>query len=261
MGKMRSGWDFLPEHGFKGSVAKGMTHVSGYSRKTAKFAKGGKVKGPTDAKTGESFPAARVPTPTVGAKGPDLNVKFPGNHLAFKKGGKVSGYREMPEKQNKELFAKGGKVHNDHDEDDERYAKGGPVHSHFMEGHKLHAHPNGIGVHHPMRGHTSGAHSKGGRSHIAPPHEKAGHKRFAGGGIARPTGMPRAPVIGMKRVRHAPGMIGAGGMGRPQPGIPGLSQPGTSSFGQQPMKPRGMGSGLGSVAGRGLTPMKKGGAC
>lgn len=209
MGKMRSGWDFLPENGFHGSSEKGMQQVSAYSRSKPKFAKGGNVKAPTTAKTGKSFPAAQVPTPTVGAKGPDLNVKFPGNHLSFAKGGKIGSYK--------------------HEDAEPNESQSGYTHKEPEQGEHLEA-------------------RRGGRIHKA------------GGGIARPTGMPRAPVIGMKRVRHAPSMPG-GGMGRPQPGIPGAGAQGTPAFGQQPMKPRGMASGLGSMGGMKMGGMKKGGKC
>jgi len=252
MGKMRSGWDFLPEHGFHGSANKGMTHVGGYTRSKPKFAKGGGVKGPTDAKTGKSIPAAKIPTPTVGEKGPDLKVGFPGNHLAFAKGGHFKredaephenqeGYTHREPEQGEHLEARrGGKI---------RKAKGGPVHNHFKSSHRIESKP--IGLNHPNAGHPY--------KHHAPPHKNEGHKSyFAGGGIARPTGMPRAPVIGMKKVRHSPAMVGGKGMGRPQPGVPGLPAGGTPSMGQQPMKPRGMGGGMGSMVG---TPMKKGGKC
>jgi hypothetical protein len=253
MGKMRSGWDFLPEHGFHGSVSKGTTHVSGYSRHKPKFSKGGEVKPP-----GRSFPAAKIPTPTVGAKGPDLNIKAAGNHLAYAKGGFISedsephesqtGYSHSDHEAHEHMEARrGGKIHK---------AKGGPVHNHFKPGHRIESHPHGMGIHHPQHGHKSGAHGKD--HHLAPPHGKHGHKHFAVGGIARPTGMPRAPVLGMKRIRHAPGMTGGKSMGRPQPGIPGLPQAGTAAMGQQPMKPRGMGGQMGSMVG---TPMKKGGKC
>jgi hypothetical protein len=255
MGKMKSGWDFLPEHGFHGSAAKGMTHVSGYSRSKPKFAKGGAVKGPTDAKTGKGFAAAKIPTPQVGKKGPDLNIKAAGNHLAFAKGGAVSEDSEPNESQagfshgdpetHQHLEARrGGRIHK---------AKGGPVHNHFRQGHKIESHPDGFGVHHPKAGHPY--------KHHAPPHKKEGHKAyFAGGGIARPTGMPRAPVLGMKRIRHAPGMPGSGkSMGRPAPGIPGMPQQGTAAMGQQPMKPRGMGGSMGTMVGRPM--LSKGGRC
>lgn len=248
MGKMRSGWDFLPEHGFHGSSNKGMTQVSGYSRAKPKFAKGGKVGGPTDSKTGKSFPAAKIPTPQVGKKGPDLNIKAPGNHLAFAKGGKVGGFKSEDSEPHE---SQAGYTHNEPEQGEHleaarggaiRRAKGGPVHNHFRSGHKIESHP--IGLHHPHNGHPD--------KHHAPPHKAEGHKLYkAGGGIARPTGMPRAPVLGMKRVRHSPSMPG-GGMGRPQPGIPGMGSQGTPAFGQQPMKPRGMAGGIGSMGGPGL---------
>lgn len=66
MGKgMKSGWNFGAEHGFSGSAGK--TMVKGYAR-------GGPVKNETG---------------KAGKLGPDLDVKFPGNHLAYKKGGPV----------------------------------------------------------------------------------------------------------------------------------------------------------------------------
>jgi len=204
MGKMRSGWDFLPEHGFHGSSNQGVTHVGSYSRAKPKFAKGGKVGGPTDSKTGKSFPAAKIPTPQVGKGGPDLNVRAAGNHLTYARGGKVGFKHEDSEPDESQK----GYTHNEPEQGEHLEArKGGPI-------------------------------------------------RKAGGGIARPTGMPRAPVLGMKRVRHSPSMPG-GGMGRPQPGIPGMGAQGTPAFGQQPMKPRGMAGGIGTMGGG----LKKGGRC
>lgn len=130
---IKQGWSFGKEHGFTGSA--GQTMVKGYAR-------GGGVKG---AEAGK------------GKLGPDLNVKFPGNHLAYKKGGFVNA-------KETDMDAK----------------RGGPIHK-------------------------------------------------AKGGMARPPGMPRAPVLGMKRTRHPPGM--PGGMGNSMPQVPGLPAAGAAPMG------------------------------
>jgi hypothetical protein len=250
-GKMKMGWSFDKEHGFSKSCGGGV-QVKGYMRGgPVRKAEGGTVK-----PTGKSFPAAPKQSPTVGAKGPDLDVKFPGNHLAFAKGGHFEsensephesqeGYSHKEPEQGEPLEArKGGKIM--------RKAEGGPVHNHFLSSHKLASMP--VGLHQPALGHKVHPH------HKVKTHEKVGYQKFAAGGMARPTGMPRAPVIGMKRQRHAPSMPGGGGqgMGRPQPGIPGMPQGGTASFGQQPMKPRGIPSAMGTMGGM-AGGMKKGG--
>lgn len=124
---IKQGWDFEASSGFTGSA--GQTIVRGYARGgVVKKAKGGPVQGER------------------GKLGPDLNVKFPGNHLAYKAGGKVQG------------DARGGSV------------------------------------------------------------------KLAKGGMPRPPGMPRAPVVGMKRTRHAPGM-------KSMPGVPGLPAGGAGPMG------------------------------
>lgn len=270
---MKMGWSFHPEHGFSKSCG-GDVHVKGYMRGgPVRKAEGGTVK-----PHGKAFPPAKVPTPTVGTKGPDLDVKFPGNHLAFAKGGHLSKkFREEEGHPHKMHKAEGGHFESEdsephesqagysHKEGEEgehlearrggkimKKAEGGPVHNHFLSGHKLASMP--IGIKHPKHGH------KAVKQYSPATHESLGYQKFAAGGMARPTGMPRAPVIGMKRQRHAPSMPGGGGqgMGRPQPGIPGMPQGGTSSFGQQPMKPRGIPSAMGTMGGM-AGGMKKGG--
>ena len=185
---IKSGWAFEASNGFSGSAGK--THVQGYARggkigpikkgalhkemgipqgqkigkarleeakhssspterKRAnfalnmhkKYAEGGQVK-TTPVKTGYQQSEG------AGKGGPDLNVKFAGNHLAYKKGGAVD----------------------------------------------------------PMC--------------------------KAKGGMTRPMGMPKAPVVGMKRMRHPPGMMG-GGAGGPKPMMP--SVPGLPAAGSYPM--------------------------
>lgn len=136
---VKSGWDFEEKHGFSGSAGK--TMVKGYAR-------GGAVTS-TPVKTGYQQSEG------AGKKGPDLDVKFPGNHLAYKKGGMVM---------------KGD-------------AKGGPI-------------------------------------------------KRAAGGLSRPMGMPKAPVIGMKRTRHPAGMAGAGAGPKPMmPSVPGLPAAGSAPMG------------------------------
>lgn len=136
---IKSGWGFEAKHGFTGSAGK--TMVKGYAR-------GGAVTTST-VKTGYQQSEG------AGKGGPDLDVKFPGNHLAYKKGGMV------------EKDCDGGKV-----------------------------------------------------------------MARAKGGMTRPMGMPKAPVVGMKRMRHPPGMAGAGG-GGPKPMMP--SAPGMPAMGSAPM--------------------------
>lgn len=180
---IKQGWDFEASHGFSGSAGK--TIVQGYAR-------GGTVSKPMNlhlkkgalhkdlgVPQGQKIPASKlasaknsssplerkranfainakkwqhkaeggtVQSDERGKLGPDLNVKFPGNHLAYQQGGKVQG------------DAKGGKV------------------------------------------------------------------CLARGGMPRPPGMPRAPVVGMKRTRHAPG-------GKSMPGVPGLPSGGAGPMG------------------------------
>lgn len=131
---IKSGWGFEAKHGFTGSAGK--TMVKGYAR-------GGAV-GKGAIKT-SAVNANFQQSDGAGKKGPDLDVKFPGNHLAYKKGGPV------------------------------------------ME--------------------------------------------RAKGGMTRPMGMPKAPVVGMKRMRHPPAMPG-GGAG-PKPMMP--SAPGMPAMGSSPM--------------------------
>lgn len=194
---IKQGWDFEASHGFTASA--GQTIVKGYARggKVAKddcFAKGGKI-GPVKKgalhkelgiKQGEKIPASRLAAAKKssnplerkratfaqnakkwahkakggrieqaeagkGKGGPDLKVGFPGNHLAYKKGGMV-----------------------------EKECDGGPINR-------------------------------------------------AKGGMSRPMGMPRAPVIGMKRMRHPGGM--PGGMNKPMPSVPGMPAAGTAPMG------------------------------
>lgn len=135
---IKNGWDFESCNGFTGSAGK--TMVKGYAR-------GGKV-ATTPVKTNYQQSEG------AGKGGPDLNVKFAGNHLAYKKGGMVEGD-----------------------------AKGGPI-------------------------------------------------KRAAGGMTRPMGMPKAPVVGMKRMRHPPGMAGAGAGPKPMmPSVPGLPAAGSAPMG------------------------------
>lgn len=185
---IKQGWDFEASHGFTASAGK--TIVQGYAR-------GGGVRKPMNlhlkkgalhsslgVKQGSKIPVSKikaaesssspllrkraqfadnarkwqhkaeggvVQSDDKGKLGPDLNVRFPGNHLAYKAGGKV--------------------------QDD---ACGGPV----------------------MK---------------------------AKGGMMRPPGMPRSPVVGMKRTRNPRGM--AGGMSKPMPAVPGLPAGGAGPMG------------------------------
>lgn len=143
---IKSGWDFEGSHGFSGSAGK--TMVKGYAR-------GGKVGDPMCKAKGGAIKTSAVKTnfqqsEGAGKGGPDLNVKFAGNHLAYKKGGHV-------------------------DEPIINRAKGG---------------------------------------------------------MTRPMGMPKAPVVGMKRMRHPPGMAGAGAGPKPMmPSVPGLPAAGSAPMG------------------------------
>lgn len=87
-------------------------------------------------------------------------------------------------------------------------------HSHFLSSHKLASHK---GLKHDKHGHDDHAHH-------APPHGTHGFKKYAAGGPTRPPGMPRAPMLGMKRMRHGPGE-------RQMPGIPGMAPVATGSLG------------------------------
>lgn len=154
---IKSGWGFESKHGFTGSAGK--TMVNGYARGgkvsgVPKFAEGGMVK-TSAVKTGYQQSEG------AGKKGPDLNVKFAGNHLAYKKGGMV------------EKDCDGGMVGK---------ARGGVM-------------------------------------------------KRAAGGMTRPMGMPKAPVVGMKRMRHPPMMAGAGA--GPKPMMP--AAPGMPAMGSAPM--------------------------
>lgn len=136
---IKSGWGFEAKHGFTGSAGK--TMVKGYAR-------GGAV-GKGAIKT-SSVNANIQQSDGAGKKGPDLDVKFPGNHLAYQKGGKVDQ----------------------------------PI------------------------------------------------MNRAKGGMTRPMGMPKAPVVGMKRMRHPPAMAGGKG-GGPKPMMP--AAPGMPAMGSAPM--------------------------
>lgn len=89
-----------------------------------------------------------------------------------------------------------------------------PEHNHFLSSHKIESHHKGI--HHHGHGFS--------KRHHAPPHESLEHRKYADGGSIRPMGMPRAPMLGMKRVRHGPGQ-------RQMPGLPGMAPVGTSPLG------------------------------
>lgn len=132
---IKSGWGFEAKHGFTGSAGK--TMVKGYAR-------GGAV-GDGPVKT-SAVKTGFQQSEGAGKCGPDLDVKFPGNHLAYKDGGPVMAR--------------------------------------------------------------------------------------AKGGMTRPMGMPKAPVVGMKRMRHPPGMAGGKG-GGPKPMMP--SAPGMPAMGSAPM--------------------------
>lgn len=255
MGKMHTGWPFLAEHGFHGSAGK--TAVKGYMRgghvKKAVGAVKAPQKGPVH---GSAPPAANVhrsvgkttphpyakggpahadgiaPRPSSGKVqgGPSVRTPSAGGNLRFAKGGKFK-----PEDQEKHE-SQTGFAHHDVEKPGKHYeakrgghlhkAKGGPVSgrngggfahpesSHFLPEHRIVSTP--IGLSHPKHGHAA--------KHHATPHKPHGHKEFAKGGSTRPMGMPRAPMIGMKRVRHGPGQ-------KQMPGIPGMPPVGTSPLG------------------------------
>lgn len=199
-----------------------------------KFAHGGKVKG-----------GATIEKPSAGGM------------LPYKKGGKV-GFKpeDQEEHENQTGFQhndvekpyehyeakRGGRIHRKahggHVHDKTRHhghvkapqrgpikskahrshAMGGEAtveHSHFLPEHDIVSEP--IGIHHDKHGHDD-------HKHHAPPHKTHGHKKYAMGGPTRPPGMPRSPMLGMKRMRHGPNQ-------RQMPGIPGMAPVATGSLG------------------------------
>ena len=241
MGKMRTGWAFTAEHGFHGSAGK--QHVAGYMR-------GGSVKG------GGHGTTPRGPMKGVKQHGPHKG-SAPTAHLPpapskkpstgkqhkFAKGGNFKSEDKEPNESQKGFShedkeehehleaARGGfikKAHGGHIKAPQHGPKrstahmshkhGGsatPEHSHFGSSHRLASH--GPGVHHSKLGHDD-------HKHHAPPHKTEGFKKYAMGGPTRPPGMPRSPMLGMKRMRHGPGQ-------RQMPGIPGMAPVATGSLG------------------------------
>lgn len=249
MGKMRNCWSFGKEHGFSGSA--GEQHVAGYKR-------GGSVKG------GGHGTTPRGPMKHIKQHGPEKGSapKAANPHKApmrsttphkYAKGGNFKqensepnesqkGFEHKDKETHEEYEAKkGGRIHHKahgghvHDKTHQHghikapqkgphkskaymsHKHGGsatPEHNHFLPEHDIVSEP--IGLNHPEHGHD--------KRHHAPPHKTHGHKKYAMGGPTRPPGMPRSPMLGMKRMRHGPGQ-------RQMPGIPGMAPVATGSLG------------------------------
>lgn len=181
----------------------------------------------------EHYEAARGGHISKHAKGgmhinPEHKGKFTARHIGVEKG-LHSKSKVVREEAN---FARMAKRHFE----PLKKAKGGPVagfngkgsshpeHNHYRHGHKIESHPDGIGSEPHDIGHGYAD------KHHSPPHGKHGHKAFAkggkyaDGGPTRPPGMPRSPMLGMKRMRHGPNQ-------RQMPGIPGMAPVAAPSLG------------------------------
>jgi hypothetical protein len=192
---IKNGWDFESSHGFTGSAGK--TMVKGYAR-------GGKI-GPI--KKGALHKEMGIPQ----------GQKIPSSKLQAAK------HSSNPLERKRANFAINAKKWN--------HAEGGPICK--AEGGQIKTSAVKTGYQQ-----SDGA-GKGGPdlnvkfagNHLA--YKKGGEvMKRAKGGMTRPMGMPKAPVVGMKRMRHPPGMAGQGGGPKPMmPSVPGLPAAGSAPMG------------------------------
>lgn len=215
---IKSGWDFESSHGFSGSAGK--TMVKGYAR-------GGKVGAPICKAKGGAIKTESVRTnfqqsEGAGKGGPDLNVKFAGNHLAYRKGGmvmkKADGGPIVPKQSLTAGVVRTAINRGVNGESfDRARVRVGDKRAKSVQGAQDAGKPINMGA----PGDADDANFK-----------KGGPIKRAAGGMTRPMGMPKAPVVGMKRMRHPPGMAGAGAGPKPMmPSVPGLPAAGSAPMG------------------------------
>lgn len=258
------GWGFSEKNGFSGSTGKSV-EVRGYRRGGAvrrdadgdcdgdAYRKGGPVKYGKDMDKDRGDSAAPVNELAKGGR-PHIHVKKGALHkdMGIPQGQKIprSAIRSKLARDKADHNVKGerrdvfalnfGKKHAEgghikpHKTDPDPGAKGGPDLDVSFPGNHLAYKKGGHLKPHTLQGHTHFPDHPAGHEHMGHRLYKAaggGVQKKAGGGMMlqrRPMGMPRAPVVGMKRTRHPMGMPGASAA---MPNVPGLPSPGTAPMG------------------------------